>query len=78
VSCNLEGEQLINDEALRALLESNGVVPGKYVVGYCQSGVRSSFFYALLRKQGYPNVKNYDGSAWEWSRQPEAPLASGE
>jgi hypothetical protein len=29
VSCNLEGKQLISDEALRALLESNGVVPGK-------------------------------------------------
>jgi thiosulfate/3-mercaptopyruvate sulfurtransferase len=74
---DLEGKQLISDEALRTLLESNGVVPGKYVVGYCQSGVRSSFFYALLRKLNYPIVKNYDGSAWEWSRQPEAPLEPG-
>jgi thiosulfate/3-mercaptopyruvate sulfurtransferase len=73
-----EGTQsLLSDEKLRELLESNGVVPGKYVVGYCQSGVRSSFFYAILRKLGYPIAKNYDGSAWEWSRQPTAPIVEG-
>lgn len=72
-----EQKALLPDDQLRTLLESNGVLPGKYVVGYCQSGVRSSFFYVILRKLGYPVVRNYDGSAWEWSRQPDAPITSG-
>lgn len=72
-----EQKALLPDEQLRSLLETNGVVPGKYVVGYCQSGVRSSFFYVILRKLGYPVVRNYDGSAWEWSRQPDAPVDTG-
>lgn len=73
-----EQKALLPDAQLKALLESNGVVPGKYVVGYCQSGVRSSFFYVILRKLGYPVVRNYDGSAWEWSRQPDAPVVIGD
>jgi thiosulfate/3-mercaptopyruvate sulfurtransferase len=59
---------------LRAELESLGLVDGKLVIPYCQSGVRSGFIYALMRHLGYQNIKNYDGSMWEWTRDEDRPV----
>ena len=55
-------------EEIRAELEALGIVPGTLAIPYCQSGVRSGYFYAVLKWLGYPEPKNYDGSWWEWSR----------
>jgi thiosulfate/3-mercaptopyruvate sulfurtransferase len=59
---------------LRAELEALGVVDGKLLIPYCQSGVRSAFIYTLTRHLGYTRIKNYDGSMWEWSRDESKPL----
>lgn len=61
-------------DELRAELEALGLVDGKLVIPYCQSGVRSAFFYTLMRHLGYKRIKNYDGSMWEWSRDESKPL----
>lgn len=63
-----EAGNLRPDAELRSLVEGAGIVDGRLVIAYCQSGVRSSFFYAVLRRLGYANPQNYDGSSWEWSR----------
>ncbi|TXD36607.1 hypothetical protein FRC98_12280 [Lujinxingia vulgaris] len=55
-------------DELRAELEALGIVDGTLAIPYCQSGVRSGFFYAVLKYLDYPEPKNYDGSWWEWSR----------
>lgn len=55
-------------DELRSELEALGILPGTLTIPYCQSGVRSGYFYAILKWLDYPNPKNYDGSWWEWSR----------
>ena len=47
--------------------------PGVQTVAvYCRSGLMSSHAYFVARYVGYPDVKLYDGSFIEWSRQPAA------
>ncbi len=46
----------------------------RVVVTYCNSGVQASQGYFTLRYLGYLNVRMYDGSFSEWSRNPELPI----
>lgn len=47
-----------------------GIAPANDPLPYCQSGVRSGYFYAVLKSlDEYDNAVNYDGSWWEWSRE---------
>lgn len=49
----------------------------KKIICYCHSGVRSSLNTFVLRDLlHYPNVKNYDGSWIEWSRDKILPISS--
>jgi thiosulfate/3-mercaptopyruvate sulfurtransferase len=59
---------------LRTRLESKGITPEKEIVCYCQSGTRSSSFYAALRTLGYSRVRNYLGSWAEWGNDPKTPV----
>ena len=64
-----ENAELRSEEDLLAELEGLGIEPGSDIIAYCQSGVRSGFFYAVLQELGFPQPQNYDGSWHEWSRQ---------
>jgi thiosulfate/3-mercaptopyruvate sulfurtransferase len=59
--------------AIKAGLEEQGLHQGQEVVCYCTGGVRSAWVYFVLRVVGYPRVRNYPGSWWEWSRDFAAP-----
>ena len=60
-------------DELRTLYSSNGVTPDKLVIPYCAIGARAgNVWFVLKYLLGYPNVRNYDGSWNEWSRQPSA------
>jgi thiosulfate/3-mercaptopyruvate sulfurtransferase len=59
--------------AIKAGLEEHGLHQGQEVVCYCTGGVRSAWVYFVLRVVGYPRVRNYPGSWWEWSRDFAAP-----
>lgn len=53
---------------LENLYKSKGVTPDNEIITYCQSGVRSSNTFMVLKYiLNYPNVRNYDGSWDEWS-----------
>eukprot|EP00298_Acanthocystis_sp_HF-20_P008068 c17454_g1_i1.p1 GENE.c17454_g1_i1~~c17454_g1_i1.p1 ORF type:complete len:417 (+),score=146.79 c17454_g1_i1:44-1294(+) len=41
--------------------------PPKEVICYCTGGVRAGFGYMVLQAYGVQNVRNYDGSWWEWA-----------
>ena len=48
--------------------------PRAEIVTYCQTGVRASHTYFVLRQLGYTNLKVYDGS-WEvWGNLPDTPI----
>ena len=44
----------------------NEINPNKEVIVYCTGGVRSAMAYFVFRFLGY-EVRNYDGSWWDWS-----------
>jgi thiosulfate/3-mercaptopyruvate sulfurtransferase len=64
---------LKDPHAIKATLEERGLNQGQEVVCYCTGGVRSAWVYFVLKVVGYPRVRNYPGSWWEWSRDFAAP-----
>jgi thiosulfate/3-mercaptopyruvate sulfurtransferase len=60
-------------EAIGDGLDEKGLHRSHEVVCYCTGGVRSGWVYFVLKVMGYPKVKNYPGSWWEWSRDFAAP-----
>ncbi len=61
-------------DIIRATLEENGLQETHEVVCYCTGGVRSAWLYFVLKLVGYPKVRNYPGSWWEWSRDFACPV----
>ena len=59
-------------DEIRSELEQKGLLKdGALVVPYCQGGFRSAVVYSILRWLGRDNVKNYDGSWYQYSRTEE-------
>lgn len=64
--------------SLLSKLESLGVKDKNApLILYCQSGHRASQSYLTLRDLGFSNVRLYDGSMAEYSKQPALPLIKG-
>lgn len=61
-------------DAIRDSLREKGLEESKEVICYCTGGVRSAWLYFVLKLVGYPKVRNYPGSWWEWSRDFAAPV----
>jgi thiosulfate/3-mercaptopyruvate sulfurtransferase len=66
---------LKNPEKIRATLEDRGLRDAADIVCYCTGGVRSGWLWFVLTVLGYPKVRNYAGSWWEWSRDFAAPVS---
>lgn len=62
-------------DEIRTLYESRGVMPDKIIYPYCQGGYRSANTYLALKMLGYPKVKNYLGSWWEWGNRDDSVIA---
>ena len=60
---------------LESLIRNQGIRPGQEIVVYCTGGVRSAMAYFVFRVLGY-QVRNYDGSWWDWSHNPSLPIES--
>lgn len=64
----LDGEgKLRPRDQLKDVLIPRGIRPDAEIVTYCTGGVRSAHTWYVLDALGYPNVRNYAGSWWEWS-----------
>lgn len=70
----------MNDNTFRSLAEVRrhweklGLSPGKEPVFYCGTGWRSSMGFFLAYVLGWDKTRNYDGSFYEWSWDPQRPL----
>lgn len=71
---NNEG-RLLDTASLRALLADHGVRPESDVTAYCQTHVRSSYAYLVLKALGYPHVRGYPGAWSDWGNQTDTPVA---
>jgi thiosulfate/3-mercaptopyruvate sulfurtransferase len=62
-----------NKTELLNILTKFNITYEKEVVVYCTGGVRSAMAYFVLRHLGF-KVRNYDGSWWDWSQNPNLPI----
>ena len=81
---NLPWRTLLDDrgrikprDELGELLIAQGVRPDAHIITYCTGGVRSAHTWYVLRMLGYPEVRNYAGSWWEWSVDRKLPIEQG-
>ncbi len=68
-----DGELDRSPEAMRRL-HRLGLTPDREIIAYCVGGVRSAFVVLALRELGFTNVRNYDGSWYEWSADRSRPV----
>ena len=66
-----DGMALKDAAAIKDLYKT--VDPKKEVVAYCQTGIRSTQTYAVLREAGYQKVRNYDDSWIIYGANPDLP-----
>ena len=59
---------------LERMLDRIAVSPDQEVAVYCTGGVRSGHLFFVMKLLGYPRVRNYDGSYWEWAADPALPV----
>ncbi len=64
-------------DELTALYAGVGVTPGKRIIPYCSTGVRSAVTWFTLRMIGFPDVSLFTGSWAEWSAHLELPVTTG-
>lgn len=65
---------LDRSDAAMARLRAKGLQPDQPVIAYCVGGVRSAFVVLALRELGFRDVRNYDGSWYEWSADRSRPV----
>ncbi len=78
---HLEWTELLNDDGLLdkssaayARLRAKGLTTDRPVIAYCVGGVRSAFVTMALRELGFRDVRNYDGSWYEWAADRSRPV----
>ena len=71
-----EGQVLPRDK-LGEILIPLGIRPDTHVVLYCTGGVRSAHTWYVLHTLGFPDVRSYAGSFWEWSLDRRMPVELG-
>jgi len=62
-----ESGKVKSAEVLGEILLEKGIRPDAHIITYCTGGVRSAHTWYVLDSLGYPSVKNYAASWWEWS-----------
>jgi thiosulfate/3-mercaptopyruvate sulfurtransferase len=63
---------------IEATWKENGITPDKHIAFYCGTGWRGSEAFMNAWLMGWPRVSVYDGGWFEWSSDPDNPIATGE
>lgn len=81
---NLDWQQLKNEHGqlrdlaeIRRMLADRGIDESKEVATYCQTHVRSSYAYLVLKALGYDHVRGYPGAWSDWGNADDTPVESG-
>jgi thiosulfate/3-mercaptopyruvate sulfurtransferase len=66
------------DQEIQAILDKNGIHPGKMILCTCGTGREATNEFILFKWYlDYPRVKIYEGSFTEWTAYPENPTVTG-
>ena len=61
---------------LLELVASHDVQSGREIVNYCQSHVRSSYSYLVLKYLGFDKVRGYPGAWSDWGNADDTPVSA--
>lgn len=61
-------------EQLKAELAAAGITADKEIITHCQTHRRSGFTYLAAKALGFPRIRCYDGSWFEWGNHPDTPV----
>lgn len=62
-----ENGLLKSNAEIEKIFEEAGLKKEDEIVAYCTGGIRSAFFQLIAEMMGYNNVKNYEGSYYNWA-----------
>lgn len=65
---------LRSKKELGKIYSKESILRNKEVITYCQAGYRAAQTYLVLKLLGFPNVRNYLGSWFEWGNTERAPV----
>jgi thiosulfate/3-mercaptopyruvate sulfurtransferase len=68
---------MLPSEVVVGALGGIGITRETPVIVYCTGGVRSAFVWAVLRAAGFHDVRNFDGSFYQWAKQKRLPVERG-
>lgn len=63
---------------IEALLAERGLTPDQNVATYCQSHMRSSYAYLVLKALGYTAARGYPGAWSDWGNREDTPVETGD
>ena len=66
--------KLKSEKALINVMNDLGVIPEKEIIVYCQTHLRSSHVYYVLKNIGYPKVLGYAAGYSEWGNDEQTPI----
>lgn len=67
--------QLKSRDELEALFAQQQIHPNQEIVAYCQTHVRSSYVYLVLKYLGYKQVRGYPGAWSDWGNHDDTEIA---
>lgn len=83
-STNVPYASLLNDDGtfktaddLRPLFDAVGALSRPRIICYCGGGISATMDALALTRLGAKNIAIYDGSMWEWCRDPSLPMETG-
>lgn len=69
-----DSQSFLPIEELDELFRSHGITPDSEILTYCQTGMRASNTYFVLRLLGYSRMRLYDASWVEWGNDVNLPI----
>lgn len=66
--------RIVDLEMIKQKFESMGLTTDHEIIVYCQTNMRSTHTYTVLKLLGYHNIKSYAAGYAEWGNNPDTPI----